>query len=99
MTRKKILQILRYAANSTREIEVTLKRESVRQVLPLLLMSHCGYIAIDSGDQFVFMAAFKLNEWDGDENRTGALTLTDKFSESMFIGKLGNAIENIRVVQ
>ena len=99
MTHKKILQTVKYALDTSRKVEVTLKRESLRQVLPLLLMNHSGYISIQGGDQFVLMAAFSLSDWEHDDNRTAALILTDKFSESLFIGKVGRAIENIKVIQ
>jgi len=99
MMHKEILQKIRHALNSSRKVEITLKRESIRQVLPLLILSHSGYISIGSGDAAVLMAVFDLSDWEGDENRITTLALTDKFSESLFIGKIGRAIEKIQVVQ
>ncbi|MBT4722671.1 hypothetical protein HN958_01940 [Candidatus Falkowbacteria bacterium] len=49
-------------------------------------------------DELIILAIVASQQWDGDNNRTVTITLTDEFDITQFANRFQHALEKIEVV-
>ena len=101
---QQIMRAVQYALDSSRKVEITFRDEAIKEplkeIVPLFVMRLCGLVSIHSGDEWVLMDIIDNRNWGCQENRTVAVTLTDKFTDgSLFVKRMIRAIEKIKVIQ
>lgn len=99
MLRDQILQACRTAMQGSRKVKMTFieEPEAIGYVAYLLGFSMRGMIELGA-DELVIRAIVASHDWDGDDNRTITVTLTDRFDEAEFASRFQHALEKIEAV-
>jgi len=96
--RDQITEAIRQALNSSRQVEITFKREATDDVVYLLRMIESTNLGIEDADVAILWGVVHSKKWEDDNNRTVKVTLFQNFDQSWFIGRMRRALENIIVV-
>ncbi|NQT50149.1 hypothetical protein HQ571_05630 [Candidatus Kuenenbacteria bacterium] len=96
--RQKIIDTVREALAGSRKVKITFKMTATGDINYLLGMSEAGIIILNPSDEMVMMAVSRSGDWDGDANRSLEVTLSYKFDEDWFVGRMYRALEKIEGV-
>lgn len=88
------------APGGSRKVRVTFKREETFAPTYLQAMAMQGVIKLENGyaDLALIVAIRQSENWERDENRIFTVTLTDKYDENFFVGRMQRPLENIEAV-
>jgi len=91
-----IAETVKAALKGSRKLRITFKKGAESADVNYLLgMERGGIIAFQNPmDKMVMMAVAQSGDWDGDQNRTTVLTLTDSFDAEWFIGRMRRPLES-----
>jgi hypothetical protein len=92
-------QAIQEALKGSRKVEITFRRDALSEVPFLLGMKNSGIISLNMGDEHVLANALRTLDWGVDSNRTLTVTLTGKFDEDWFVGRMRRALEKIEAVK
>ena len=98
MEAKIIREEVQKAFSASRKIKITIKKESIGEIVSLLGMEALGIIRIDRRDIPTFMAVQMSIYWGHDNNRVATITLADRFDEDQFVTRMEGAIEKIQAI-
>lgn len=93
-----LAEAIQQAQQGSGKVEVIFKREAIGDLNYLFGMVRNGIIELDPGDEMALMAVAQTGDWEGDHNRTVTITLTNKFDEEWFVGRMRRAVESISAV-
>lgn len=96
--RTKITQAVQEAQKGSRKVKIIFKRDAIGDINYLLGMCRDGIISLNDSDSHVLWTILRERNWDVDSNRTVIVTLTAKFEEEWFVGRLWRALEKIEAV-
>lgn len=97
--RTKITQAVQTTLTGSRKVRITFKRDAIGDITHLLAMNKNHVVALDQMDALVLQTVVQTRKWDVDSNRTVVVTLTDKFDEEWFVGRLWRALDKIEVIK
>lgn len=95
---EQIRQAVWKALEGTHKVKITFKREAIGDIYFLLAMVSSGIVSLDNNDKTAMMSVLQSRSWNGDRNRTVLVTLTEKFNQEWFTGRLFRALEKIELV-
>jgi hypothetical protein len=90
-----IKEAVQKALQGSRKVKITFRRDALSEVSYLLGMKNSGIISLNIGDEHVLALALRTLDWGVDSNRTLIVTLTGKFDEDWFTGRMRRALEKI----
>lgn len=99
---EKILEAVRQAIRRyPSRVRLTFKQEAARDITFIMRMERDGVLVLSDNDREFLTAVSKTGDWEGDQNRTVEVTLTDRitFKLDWFCGRaMTNVLENIEAV-
>jgi|APSaa5957512622_1039677.scaffolds.fasta_scaffold11997_3 hypothetical protein len=98
MIRDQILTATQTAIKGSRKVRITFIPEGIGYVSYLqVFATNLGMIELGE-DELIILAIVASQQWDGDNNRTVTITLTDEFDITQFANRFQHALEKIEVV-